>query len=75
MLQGVRNFARPPKAAKIFAFFCANLTFKRNLKVDGFLLRGLAGVKAEASLFASCFNVARMISIAGVAGLTSKLGG
>ena len=48
---------------------------KRNLKVDGFLLRGLAGVKAEASLFASCFNVARMISIVGVAGLISKLGG
>ena len=48
---------------------------KRNLKVDGFLLRGLAGVKAEASLFASCFNVARMISIVGVAVLISKLGG
>lgn len=48
---------------------------KRNLKVDGFLLRGLAGVKAETSLLASCFNVARMISIVGVAGLISKLGG
>lgn len=48
---------------------------KRNLKVDGFLLRGLAGVKAEVSLFASCFNVARMINIVGVAGLISKLGG
>ncbi len=48
---------------------------KRNLKVDGFLLRGLAGVKAEASLFASCFNVARMISLVGVTGLISKLVG
>jgi len=46
---------------------------KRNLKVDGFLLRGAAGVKAEASLFASCFNVARMINILGVAGLIAIL--
>lgn len=47
---------------------------KRNLKVDSFLLRGLAGVKAEASLFASCFNIARMITLVGVAGLISELG-
>ena len=46
---------------------------KRNLKVDSFLLRGLDGVKAEMSLLASCFNIARMISIIGVAGLISKL--
>ena len=47
---------------------------KRNLKVDSFLLRGLDGVKAEASVLASCFNIARMISIIGVTGLTTKLG-
>ena len=46
---------------------------KRNLKVDGFLLRGASGVKAEASLFASCFNVARMIHLLGVAGLIAML--
>ena len=47
---------------------------KRNLKVDSFLLRGLDGVKTEASVLASCFNIARMISIVGVAGLITKLG-
>jgi len=47
---------------------------KRNLKVDGFLLRGLDGVKAEASILFSCFNIARMISIVGVISLITKLG-
>ncbi len=47
---------------------------KHNLKVDGFLLRGLEGVKAEASVLASCFNIVRMISIVGVTGLITKLG-
>jgi len=47
---------------------------KRNLKVDSFLLRGLDGVKSETSIMASCFNIARMISILGVAGLIAKLG-
>lgn len=47
---------------------------KHNLKVDGFLLRGLEGVKAEASILSSCFNMARMISIVGVTGLITKLG-
>jgi len=46
---------------------------KRNLKVDSFLLRGLDGVKAEMSLLASCFNIARMITIMGVTGLIAKL--
>jgi len=46
---------------------------KHNLKVDSFLLRGLEGVKAETSLLASCFNIARMISIMGVTGLIAKL--
>lgn len=48
---------------------------KRNLKVDGFLLRGLDGVRAEASVLASCFNVARMISIIGVSELIARLAG
>ncbi len=47
---------------------------KHNLKVGGFLLRGLEGVKAEASILSSCFNIARMISIVGVTGLITKLG-
>lgn len=46
---------------------------KRNLKMDGFLLRGLEGVNAEASVLSSCFNVARMISILGVAGMIARL--
>jgi transposase len=36
---------------------------KRNLKVDSFLLRGLKGVKAEASILATCFNLVRMITL------------
>ena len=46
---------------------------KHNLKVNGFLLRGLEGVKAEASVLSSCFNIARMIRIIGVSGLVAKL--
>lgn len=47
---------------------------KHNLKVNGFLLRGFEGVRAEASILSSCFNIARMISIVGVTGLIAKLG-
>ncbi len=46
---------------------------KRNLGAGQFLLRGLAGVRAEMSLLASCFNVARLIGLLGVAGLRAKL--
>jgi transposase len=46
---------------------------KHNLKVGGFLLRGLAGVKAEMSILSSCFNIVRMISIIGVSGLIARL--
>jgi len=46
---------------------------KRNLGVNSFLLRGLDGVKAEMSLLSSCFNIARMITIFGVAGFIEKL--
>ena len=46
---------------------------KRNLKTDGFLIRGRSGVNAETSLLATCFNLARMITILGVSGLIDKL--
>lgn len=46
---------------------------KRNLKVDSFVLRGLDGVRAEMSILASCFNIARMISIIGVRGLVERV--
>lgn len=46
---------------------------KRNLQVDSFLLRGLKGVKAEASILASCFNLARMITLLGVPALVRVL--
>jgi transposase len=46
---------------------------KRNLKTDGFLLRGKAGVNAETSLLATCFNLARMITIVGISSLIEKL--
>lgn len=46
---------------------------KRNLGVNAFLLRGLDGVKAEASILFSCFNISRMITILGVQGLVQQL--
>jgi len=46
---------------------------KRNLKTDGFLLRGQSGVNAETSLLGTCFNIARMITILGVSGLIKKM--
>jgi len=42
---------------------------KWNLGVQSFLLRGLRGVKAEASLLCTAFNLRRMISLLGVQGL------
>lgn len=48
---------------------------KRNLKFDGFILRGKDGVKAEISLAGTCFNMARMMTIIGVTGLIQKLKG
>lgn len=38
---------------------------RRTMGVRSFLLRGLCGVKAEMSLFASAFNIRRMITILG----------
>jgi transposase len=46
---------------------------KHNLKVDSFLLRGLKGVKAEASILATCFNLVRMINLLGVPALVREL--
>lgn len=46
---------------------------KRNLKIDSFLLRGLKKVKAEASILASCFNLAQMITLLGVPALVKVL--
>jgi len=46
---------------------------KRNLNAGHFLLRGWEGVRAEASLLASCFNLARMITLIGVPALIVKL--
>lgn len=46
---------------------------KRNLGVDSFLLRGLAGVRAEMSVLCSCFNLARLIGLWGVSDLVKRL--
>lgn len=47
---------------------------KRNLNAGAFLLRGLSGVKAEWALLASCFNIARLITLSGgVEGLVRRL--
>lgn len=42
---------------------------KQNLGARSFLLRGLRGVRAEASLLATCFNLTRLITLMGVPGL------
>ena len=46
---------------------------KRNLKTDGFMLRGKDGVQAETSLLATCFDLRRMMTILGVSVLIEKL--
>ncbi len=46
---------------------------KRNLHRGYFLLRGLAGVRAEMSLLACAFNVTRMITLVGVTKLVTQL--
>lgn len=47
---------------------------KRNLNGGAFLVRGLRAVKAEWALLASCFNIARMITLTGgVSGLIRQL--
>jgi hypothetical protein len=46
---------------------------KHNLKFDSFLLRGLKGAKAEASIIGTCFDLVRMITLLGVPGLIKEL--
>lgn len=46
---------------------------KRNLKTDGFLLRGKDGVQAETSLLGTCFDLRRMMTIVGISALIEKL--
>lgn len=47
---------------------------KRNLNGGAFLVRGLRAVKGEWALLASCFNIARMITLTGgVGGLIKRL--
>jgi len=46
---------------------------KRNLNVGAFLLRGLAGVRAELSVLATCFNMTRMIKLLGATELIAIL--
>lgn len=48
---------------------------KRNLGAGQFMLRGSPKVNAEVSLLATCFNVARMITLLGVSPLLGKLTG
>jgi len=45
---------------------------KHNLKFDSFLLRGLKGAKAEASIISTCFNLVRMITLLGVPALIKE---
>ena len=48
---------------------------RRNLGMTNFLLRGREGVQAELSIAATCFNIARMITLfGGVKGLIRRLG-
>ena len=46
---------------------------KRNLGAGQFMLRGNAKVNAETALLATCFNMARMITILGIPALLAKL--
>jgi transposase len=46
---------------------------KHNLGIRSFLLRGLSGVRAEAALAATCFNMTRIIKLMGAKSLLAKL--
>jgi hypothetical protein len=48
---------------------------KRNLKTHSFMLRGQQGVQAESSILATCFDLARMITLVGSAALIEWLKG
>ena len=45
---------------------------KRNLGAGQFLLRGKEKVDAEVSMLATCFNMARLITIVGIPNLLAK---
>ena len=46
---------------------------KHNLGFRSFLLRGLSGVRAEAALATTCFNMTRMIKLIGIQPLLARL--
>ena len=46
---------------------------KRNLGAGQFMLRGSSKVNAEVSILATCFNMARMITVIGISDLLIKL--
>jgi transposase len=48
---------------------------KRNLKTHSFMLRGQQGVQAESSILATCFDLARMMTLVGSAALIEWLKG
>ena len=46
---------------------------KKNIGVQSFLLRGLQGARAEMAIFATNFNLARMMTIFGTEKLIQRL--
>jgi hypothetical protein len=46
---------------------------KQNLGIRSFLLRGLAGVRTEASIAGTCFNLTRIMTLLGVEGFLKRL--
>jgi len=48
---------------------------KHNDGVRRFLLRGLAGVNAEFALIAAAYNITRLMTLLGVAGILAKIQG
>jgi hypothetical protein len=53
---------------------CTRIRGRQGSHAGYFLLRGLEGVRAEMSLLAACFNIARLMTILGVTGLIARLG-
>jgi len=46
---------------------------KHNLGLRAFLLRGISGVRAEAALAATCFNLARIVTLLGTKTFVERL--
>ena len=46
---------------------------KRNLRTTSFMLRGQQGVQAESSILATCFDLARMMTLVGITALVDWL--